>query len=116
MSNTVVDLQLYLEYQTEVLVTADIILGLVRFVAVTCPGTAMLGGREGCIRAVQSLHYSGEGLLRGGQGRGMGRGDTDWGGVEFARTSRVAHGTVRIQRTTWKKNTSIVNGNSVIIK
>jgi hypothetical protein len=37
-------------------------------------------------------------------------------GVAFARTSRGAHGTVRIQRTTWKKNTSIVNGNSVIIK
>jgi hypothetical protein len=42
MNNTVVDLQLYLEYQTEVLVTAHITLGLVRFVAVTCPGTAML--------------------------------------------------------------------------
>jgi hypothetical protein len=42
----------------------------------------MLRGRDAsAIRAVQSLHCSGEGLLRGSQGRGMGRGDTDWGCV-----------------------------------
>jgi hypothetical protein len=38
INDTVVELQLYLDYQTEVLVIVDITLGSISFVAVTCPG------------------------------------------------------------------------------